>query len=132
MTLNELDEALTKLHLNLANKADLEVRDKILARHGKAILDTKARRCQDCWLKEHGKCDKRCRLYLNSDNPVEVSKAYLSQPNDISLFPFLYLYMIPVYEEVTGQKDVMKQLGRAFKQRWKQEKGSIEDLPNYL
>lgn len=132
MTLNELDEALTKLHLDLTNKADLEVRDKILARHGQSILDTKAKRCKDCWLKEHGKCNRGCRLYLNSDNPIEVSKAYLSQPNDISIFPFLYLYMIPVYEEVTGQKDTMKQLGKAFKQRWKKEKGSVEDFPNYF
>lgn len=132
MTLNELDQALAKLHLDLTNKADLEVRDKILARHGRSILDTKAKRCKNCWLREHGKCDRGCRLYLDSENPVEVSKAYLSNPNDISIFPFLYLYMIPVYEEVTGNKDTMKMLGKAFKKRWKQEKGSIDEFPNYF
>ena len=83
-------------------------------------------------MKEHGKCDERCNLYSISNDPVEASKAYLSSPNDISLFPFLYLYMIPVYEEVTGERDTMKNLGKAFKQRWKQEKGSVEELPNYL
>ena len=40
--------------------------------------------------------------------------------------------MIPVYEELTGNKDTMKQLGREFKKRWKEEKGSIDGLPNYL
>lgn len=132
MTLNELDQALAKLHLDLTNKVDLEVRDKILARHGQSILDTKAKRCKNCWLREHGKCNRGCRLYLDSENPVEVSKAYLSNPNDISIFPFLYLYMIPVYEEVTGNKDTMKMLGKAFKKRWKQEKGSIDEFPNYF
>lgn len=132
MTLNELDQALAKLHLDLTNKADLEVRDQILARHGQSILDTKTKRCKNCWLREHGKCDRGCRLYLDSENPVEVSKAYLSNPNDISIFPFLYLYMVPVYEEVTGNKDTMKMLGNAFKKRWKQEKGSIDEFPNYF
>ena len=132
MTLDELNTALTQLHLDLTNPADVEVRDKILALHGQSILNAKKQRCKDCWLKEHGKCNEGCRLYLDSDNPVEVSKAYLSKPNDISLFPFLYLYMIPIYEEVTGNKDTMKMLGKAFKKRWKQEKGSIEGLPSYL
>ena len=132
MTLTELDEALTKLHLDLENPADMEIRDKILARHGQSILDTKKKRCKDCWLKEHNLCNEGCRLYLDSEDPIEVSKAYLSKPNDISMFPFLYLYMIPVYEEVTGSKDTMKQIGRAFKRRWKEEKGSIDGLPNYL
>jgi len=127
MTITELDEALTKLHL-----ADLEVRDKILAHHGQSILNVKRKRCKDCWLKEHGKCGEMCELHLLSDDPVEVSKAYLSSPNDISIFPFLYLHMLPIYEEVTGNKDTMKLLGKAFKRRWKEEKGSTEDFPNYL
>ena len=132
MTITELDEALAKLHLDLENPADMEIRDKILARHGQSILDVKDMKCKDCWRKEHGLCNSGCRLYLDSDNPVEVSKAYLSKPNDINLFPFLYLYMIPVYEEVTGNKDTIKQIGKAFKRRWKAEKGSIDGLPNYL
>lgn len=132
MTLDELDNALVKLHLDLTNPADLEVRDQILARHGQSILDTKKLRCKDCWRKEHGKCNEGCGLYLHSDNPIEVSKAYLSKNNDISLFPFLCLYMIPVYEEVTGNKDTMKQLGQEFKRRWKEEKDETNNLPNYL
>ena len=132
MTLSELDEALTKLHLDLENPADLEIRDKILARHGQSILDVKFKKCKDCWRKEHNLCNRGCGLYLDSEDPVEVSKMYLSRPNDINLFPFLYLYMIPVYEEITGNKDTMKQLGKQFKKRWKKENGSIDELPNYL
>ena len=132
MTLSELDEALTKLHLDLENPADLEIRDKILARHGQSILDVKFNKCKDCWRKEHNLCNKNCDFYSDSDNPIEVSKKYLSSPNDINLFPFLYLYMIPVYEEVTGSKDTMDSLRNAFKKRWKKEKESISELSNYL
>lgn len=132
MTLDELDEALTKLHLNLNNKEDLAIRDRILSLHGKSILKVRDKKCANCWMKEHNRCSKGCRLYLDSDDPVKVSKDYLTKPNDISIFPFLCLYMIPIYEEVTGRKDTMKELGKAFKQRWKQEKGSIDELPNYL
>ena len=132
MTLNELDEALTKLHLDLRNKEDLNIRDRILFLHGQSILKTKTHRCANCWMKEHNRCNPGCRLYLDSDDPVQVSKDYLSKPNDISLFPFLYLYMIPVYEEVTGRKDTMKELGKEFKQRWREEKGNVDELPNYL
>ena len=132
MTLEELDNALTKLHLDLTNPSDLAVRNKILARHGQSILDVKRQKCNDCWLKEHGKCNPGCRLYLKSDDPVEVSKDYLSHPNDISIFPFMYMYMIPVYEEVTGRQDTMEKIGNAFKHQWKKEKGDVKDFPSYI
>ena len=132
MTLSELDGALTKLKLDMSTPEGQKLRDKILALHGKSILGAKVQRCANCWLKEHGRCNEGCELFTVSDDPVEASKDYLSKPNDTRLFPFLFLYMIPVYEEASGQKDTVKKLWRAFKERWKQEKGTAEDLPGYL
>lgn len=33
------------------------------------------------------------------------------------------MYMIPVYEEITGERDTMKLLAENFKKRWKKEHG---------
>ena len=132
MTLDELDDALLQTGLDVkGHPANLELRNKILARHGEDILLAKNMKCKDCWLREHGRCGANCKMHTTSDDPVEVSKEYLSKPNDIQLFPFLCMYMIPVYEESTGEKNMMQKLARGFKQRWIAEMGSAKDLPSF-
>lgn len=121
MTLEELDEALVKLHLNLNSNAGQEARNRILERYGRTILDARSERCANCWQKEHGKCTPNCRLYMHTTDPVEVAKSYLSQPNDVNLFPFVCIYVIPLYEETTGETGTMEKLMKDFKRRWKAE-----------
>ena len=68
-----------------------------------------------------GKCYQFCDLNNLPDDPVEVSKQYLSHPNDIKIFPFLCLYMVPVYEKLTGRKNTMQELAKEFDRRWKRK-----------
>lgn len=48
------------------------------------------------------------------DDPVMASKQYISAPNDISTFPFICMYAIPIYEADTGEKNVMEKLQMSF------------------
>ena len=64
-------------------------------------------------------------MHSLSEDPIEVSKAYLGRPNDIQLFPFLCQFMIPVYEEVTGESNTMRMLLDEFKRRWKKRKKRV-------
>ena len=131
MTLQELDEALKKLGLDIqGNPVDMDARNLILVRYGNDILAGKKERCQNCWLKEHDKCGPRCPMYSKfNDNPLEAAKEYLSKPNNVQMFPFLCMYMIPVYEETTGNKGTMRELAKAFKEQWKKEHGNADGLP---
>jgi hypothetical protein len=56
--------------------------------------------------------------------PVEVSKQVLSRPNNIQLFPFMCLYMVPVYEKLTGNQNTMKDLNRKFRALYKKHYGN--------
>lgn len=119
MTLEELDKALEKTGLDLTNPLDTEARNMVLARHGQSILDSKKDRCDRCWFKERGKCSPDCELSHLPDDPVQVSIQCLSKRNDIQLFPFLCLFMIPVYEELTGRRDTMEALAKTFRKMWR-------------
>ena len=127
MTLEELDNALTRLHLDLKNPVDIEIRNKILARHGKDLLDSKKFRCENCWIKENkGKCNPSCQMYNIPKDPVEASKKYISEPNNIYLFSFLCIYVIPVYEEITGNKNTMEKMAIDFKRLWNKKKSQSD------
>lgn len=133
MTLEELDEALKKLGLDIqGNQIGLNVRNRVLLRYGNDILAGKKERCQNCWLKEHDKCGPRCPMYSKfDDKPIEAAKEYLSKPNNVRVFPFMCMYVIPVYEEITGQRDTMKELAKIFREQWKKEYGNVDDFPNF-
>ena len=95
-------------------------------------MAAKRNRCQNCWLREHDKCGPRCPMYSRfDDKPIEAAKEYLSKPNNVQMFPFMCMYVIPVYEETTGNKDTMKELARAFKEQWKNEHGNANGLPMF-
>ena len=123
MTLEELDAALMKLNLDTTTKEGEEIRDRILARHGKDILESRQLRCAHCWLKDNkGQCSPSCQVYGMADDPVAAAKTYLSRPNDISIFPYICLYAIPVYEEVSGVRGTMERIAEDFKRMWKKKK----------
>ncbi len=123
---------MTKLGLDIqGNPVDMDARNLILVRYGTDILAGKKERCQNCWLREHDKCGPRCPMYSFNDNPLEAAKEYLGRPNNVQMFPFMCMYVIPVYEETTGNKDTMRELAKAFKKQWKKEHGSADGLPMF-
>ena len=122
MTIEELDRALETTGLDLSNPPDKEARDKVLRLHGLDLIQSKKSRCSRCWFKENrGECQRGCDLENLPEDPVEASLAYLSHPNEIQVFPFLWMYMIPVYKELTGRTNVVEDIRREFKRRWKKE-----------
>ena len=122
MTLEELDDALTKVFgFDFTKQECRKVRDKIMELHGKYLLKAKEGICQTCWLRENKGCNPSCQYYNVSSNPIEVSKEYLEHPNDISIFPFLCMFVIPLYEKATGEHDTMKKLTLEYRKRWKDE-----------
>lgn len=126
MTLEELDDVLRKTNLNLDHPKGKEIRDEILRLHGQNLMVSKRSRCRHCWFKDNGRCNPGCELYCESEDPIDMSKHYLSRPNDISPFVFFCRYIVPIYEKETGAKDVLKKYTKHFKERWKKEHGDSE------
>lgn len=77
--------------------------------------------CSRCWFKEQGKCNKICKYSRFKDNPIEIAHDYLSEINDVRLFPFLCQYVIPIYEKTTGNTGIMEKICKMFKKRLKKE-----------
>ena len=119
MTIEELDKALEETGLDLSNPPDAKARDMILARHGNTILESKEKHCSRCWFKENNRCSQFCFFYNLPSDPVEVSKKYLKTPNNIQLFPFMCMFMIPVYEELTGRHGTMDAMRKEFKRLYR-------------
>ena len=117
MTLEELDNILTKVFgFDLNYEECRNVRDVILETHGRSLLEERSQRCSKCWFKEHGGCSNLCPIYGKPDSPIEASKEYLSKPNDISVFPFVCLFVVPVYENVSGRTGVMEEFNKRYKE----------------
>lgn len=130
MTLEELDNALTKVFgLDFSKEECRGVRDRVLARYGRHIQQSKGTICGRCWFKEkYGDCRRNCLYNSLPDNPVEVARRYLSTSNDVGVFPFLCLFVIPLYEEETGERDTMKKISSEFMKRWKRENPTEFDM----
>ena len=86
--------------------------------------------CERCWLRQNKGCNSQCQYHSDSTDPIEVSKEFLMSQNDVSIFPFLCMFVIPLYERETGERDTMKKITSAYKKRWKQEHG--EDKSEYV
>lgn len=125
MTLQELDEALTKLHLDLTRPCDMAVRNKIVANYGQYVLESKEERCSRCWIGSKRGCPPACELNTDSQDSFEVGKRVLERPNDINLMSFICLFVIPVYEETTGEHGFMNVLSDEFHKRWRKERGHL-------
>ena len=121
MTLEELDAALEKTGLDLTNPPVLEARNMVLEMHGQSIIKSRGDLCSRCWYKENGKCYAGCPMYGLPDDPVEASKRVLQGRNDIQLFPFLMMYMIPVYEKLTGDKGIVERMRKEYKKMYKKK-----------
>jgi len=67
-----------------------------------------------------------------SDDPVTASKQYISAPNDISTFPFICMYAIPIYEADTGEKNVMEKLQMSFSKLMKRKSSAKQKKPHKI
>ena len=110
MTLEELDKILENTGLDLSNPVDMNARNQVLELHGRTVLESRDQRCSNCWYKENNRCSSSCKMYNLPEDPVEASKRYLSTQNNIHQFPFFVQYIVPVYEKLTGKKDVLKKI----------------------
>lgn len=119
MTLEDLDNTLIKLGLNIDCESGREIRNQIYMLHGRSVIEAKKDICSRCWTKESRGCNSSCYLYSVKDDPIEASKVYISHPNNINIFSFVCLYVIPVYEKTTGNRNIIDQLEVEYDKRMK-------------
>ena len=132
MTLEELDDALTKVFgLDFTKEECRGVRDRILTLHGNFLLNSRKTICAKCWLRENKGCSHSCQYYTESTDPIEVSKEYLTNRNDVSIFPFICMFVIPLYEKETGERGTIQKLSVEYRKRWKKEHGDSKSQ-NYI
>lgn len=115
MTLEELDMVLEKTGLDLSNPADVEAKNMVLELYGESILASRKERCERCWYRENGKCNSGCDIYGLPSDPLEAGIEYLKKPNDVEPFPFICMFVVPIYERITGKKDTMEKMVREYK-----------------
>ena len=125
MTLSELGNALRKMGLDLNTQAGRDALDRILVGFGKSILQYKNNRCSSCWMKKNRGCSPNCELRDLPDDPLISAKAYLVAPNDVSLMSFIFEFVIPIYEQDTGNSGTIEKLRKEFAKRMKREFGNI-------
>ena len=121
MTLEEFDKALEKTGLDLSNPPDMEARNMVLAMYGRDILAEKPMRCSRCWMRDNGKCSQGCELYGVSEDPVEAAKQALTRENNVQMFQFMCMYMVPVYERLTDRTGTMDEIRKTFKRMWRKK-----------
>ena len=127
MTLEELDNALKKLGLDIESDAGKNTRNAILGLYGRSILNSKNERCLHCWMKETNQCGKfPCEYIGIPDDEVDVAVKHLSNRNDVNLFSFICMFVIPVYERTTGNENVMDKIEEAYRKQWIKEFGEQE------
>jgi hypothetical protein len=133
MTLEELDDALTEVFgLDFSKPECVAIRDRILTSYGTTLISEKKTICERCWRREHGKCTQECRYRNIEDVPIEASKEYLGRTNDVKLFPFICLYVIPLYEHDTGERDTLKKINQNYRKRMKMKLKMTETTENHL
>ena len=125
MTLHELGDALRKIGLDLNTQAGRDILDRILIEFGKSILNSKTKTCESCWMKKNRGCSPNCELRDLPDDPLISAKAYLVAPNDVSLMSFIFEFVIPIYEQDTGNYGTIEKLRKEFAKRMKREFGNI-------
>lgn len=126
MTADEMDDALRRLGLELDTEIGQKTRDRILLKYGEHLKNSKRDKCSKCWLKNVKKiqnCPSSCEFYgFDDGKPLEFAKRYLNRRNDIDLFQFVIRFVLPIYEEDTGNKDMMKLLYDDLRKKLKQLK----------
>ena len=123
MTLAELDDVLDRFGLDFESKEGLAIRDRILSDYGQSIIDSKPERCLHCQFRRNGmKCTMWCDMIDLPSDPKEVALKFINGRNSIQVFPFMCQFVIPVYEETSGETGVMDRIKDSFFKRWKEEK----------
>ena len=69
-------------------------------------------------MKKNGRCNESCPHNTSNRNPIDVARNYLSNPNDVNVFPFFCMFVIPLYERETGERDTMKKIAIDFRRAW--------------
>lgn len=123
MTLEELDSTLKKnFGVDVNTPEGREVRNKILILHGNGVIAAKTQRCSICWMKEkRGICPESCEYHDISDDPLSSSETYLSHPNNVDLTAFMFHYGVPVFEDITGDRDIIKNIVKDVRKMQKKE-----------
>lgn len=124
MTLEELDNALSKLGLDVNSESGKNSKNRVITRYGRYILESKKDMCLRCWFRENNKCSNDCFMYTISDNPYDAGVAYLTNKNNVDLFSFIIMFVIPQYEEDTGQSGTLDRLSDSFRRKYRKEFGS--------
>lgn len=124
MTLSELGNALRKIGLDIDTEQGKGILDRILVSFGENILKYKKKRCDSCWLKKNRGCSDTCELYDSFDDPLMMAKLYLVSPNDVNLMSFIFEFVIPIYEQDTGNTGTIESIKKEFAKRMKREFGN--------
>ena len=119
MTLEELDEALVKMGLNLDSDGGRKTKNMILSNYGEYLKSAHRYRCSHCWLKDNNKCTEDCPIKHLSEDPLKLAIESLSNYNEVKLMPFVVMFVVPVYEMATGDKDFMKKFKLEYMRLWK-------------
>ena len=72
-------------------------------------------------MRQNKGCVQSCKYKLLSDNPLEAARQILQAENQIGGFRFACMYVIPVYEKLTGTSGMMDQMKRKYKKMWKRK-----------
>lgn len=119
MTIEELDNALGKMGLNLDSEGGQRTKNLILSNYGKYLITSYKSRCGHCWLKDNNRCTDDCPVKHLPDDPVKMAVDYLSTYNEVKLMPFIVMFVVPVYEQTTGETNFMEKFKREYQRMWK-------------
>lgn len=119
MTLDELDTALRKMGLNIESEGGQRTRNLILSNYGKYLTYAQKSRCEHCWLKDNNRCTDDCPVKHLPDDKVKMAVEYLSTYNEVKLMPFIVMFVVPVYEQTTGETNFMEKFKREYQRMWK-------------
>ena len=131
MTLEGLDEALRVLNLDIDCEEGMAIRNRILRKFGAHLLENKEGVCQKCWMKDNMGCSNDCQMFDLPNDTLEAAIKYLNSNNDINRTAFVCMFVVPVYEEVSGKTGTMEELYKIFGRLWKKKYGKTEKNSEY-
>lgn len=125
MTIEELDEALRVLNLDIDCDEGKAIRARILKKFGAHLLENREKVCQNCWTRTNMGCSNDCQLFDLPNDTLETALRYLKMRNDINRTAFVCMFVVPVYEEVSGKTGTMEEIYKIFGQMWKKKYGHL-------
>ena len=121
MTLEDLDKVLVDVFkLDFSYPECVDMKNEILRNYGFNILDSRKWTCKQCWRKQHMGCQEQCVYHgMRDEDPIGAATKYLSFPNDVHVLPFVCIYIVPIYERVTGKSGIIDEIKNMFKHHLK-------------